>query len=671
MVTQKRFYKGDSRYFAARQCVHRFSLIFFFLLLLFSCNKSISDNSTQQAEVEKIAAIEIEDFSLAQIAQHIKLLSTELDSISNQNASEPLKATYAYKIGSLYMRKRVLDSAKIYFNQAHQYFQKNRNQHNQIKAKLYSDYGYTKFLSENDIKGANQFLNEAIALVIADSSKNEISPYEKVIVLTNGSEISFVMNKFYEAIDFNHIALRYIPKIKEGPTRSHYTFRAYYELFNLQNKLVNTNTDSLKKYLRRIKAYTPNDRYQRFFHKLKGLYFLETNEADSAAFYFTKAHEFDLKQMELKKGNEDFTDYYNLLEIQLNLALALLEGGHYEKANKELKVFEEDYYHKIDSAKIDDDILELYHLASAKYTEHTKNLEKYIYHNEQLEHLIDKDLEKSNHESYDKISSLNLIHQKKDSLSDLSENFKKEKKKLLVFRSILFLLGLVIVLAGAFAGNFYLQRKNAELVQEKERVSLKNRLLKTQLEPRFILNTLNNLNYLIDIDKKDESIAFLDDFGQLLRNTVQQTQDDLIPIEDEIQFLNSYCQLQKITHNHNFDYTIDVDEELDIENLAISPFLIQPYIENAILDPSNNYEGDCKLNISFQRGQEYAIVHIEAENHNQKEDEELSLPRFSAISKERFDLLSKQFGTGKKFSVEDKREGIKRSILIHLPYKEI
>lgn len=649
----------------------KLSLLFsFFLLLLFSCNQIDEDSQSFKNEVASIANIEIEDMETKEINETIRKLVYKSDSLAKMPNLEPLKAAYAYKIGSLYMRRRTLDSAKNYFRQAHSFFKETRNQYNSIRAKLYSDYGYTKFLSDKDVAEANKFLNEAIAIVIADSIKNELSPYEKLIVLTNASEISFVMNKYREAIDFNHLALSYVPQVKKGPTRSHYTFRIYYELFNLQTKLLDPSTDSLAKYLRRIKIYTPNDRYKRFYHKLKGLYFLETNELDSAITYFTKAHEFDLRQMEKLKGNGLFTDYYNFLEIQLNLAHALLLNGEYEKAKEQLTFFEENYYAKSNKIKLDDDILELYHIASADYAKHFKDLEKYSYHNQKLIDLIDQDLQKTNHDSYDKISSLNTIHLKKNSLSDLTKNFQKETKRLFYSRSVLVFLGLIIILASAFAGNFFLQRKNTEIVQEKERMALKNKLIKTQLEPRFILNTLSNLNYLIGIDKQKDAIAFLDNFGELLRNTIQQTQDDLLPIEDEIQFLTSYCQLQKITHNKNFEYKIIIDEGLDVEGLAISPFLIQPYVENAILDPTNNYDKDCKLEMVIKKGDGEIFVEISVDNQNIQNQENSRL-LINAISKERFELLSKQFGTNKEFRVSDEKQENIRLISIWLPYKEI
>lgn len=628
------------------------------------------DSEALKNKVTTIANIEIEDLNLTEINQTIQTLTHQADSLSQSTHVEPLKAAYSYKIGALYMRKRTLDSAKIYFKQAHNFYKENRNQYNATRAKLYSDYGYTKFLSDKNITEANNFLNEAIAIVVADSLKNELSAYEKLIVLTNASEISFVMNKYYEAIDFNHLALSYVPQVKEGPTRSHYTFRIYYELFNLQTKLLNPSTDSLAKYLRRIKVYTPNERYKRFYHKLKGLYFLQTEQADSAIQYFTKAHEFDLKQMEKLKEKGVFTDYYNFLEIQLNLAHALLLNGEYEKAKEQLTFFEENYYTKSDEIKLDDDILELYHIASSDYSRHFKDLETFSYHNQKLIELIDKDLQKTNHDSYDKISSLNTIHLKKDSLSDLTKNFKKETKRLFYSRSAFVLLGLIIIMTSIFASNFYLQRKNSEIIQEKERMALKNKLIKTQLEPRFILNTLSNLNYLIGIDKQKDAISFLDNFGELLRNTVQQTQDDLIPIEDEIQFLKSYCQLQKITHNRSFDYQITIDENIDIETSAISPFLIQPYVENAILDPTNNYDQDCKLNISIQKGEGEIFVEICVDNEN-IQNQENSKSAFNTISKERFELLSKQFETNKEFRVSEDTQGSIRHISIWLPYKQI
>ncbi len=120
-------------------------------------------------------------------------------------------------------------------------------------------------------------------------------------------------------------------------------------------------------------------------------------------------------------------------------------------------------------------------------------------------------------------------------------------------------------------------KENAELKRKTLETQLN--LLKTQINPHFLFNTINNIDVLIENNPKAAS-DYLRKLGDLLRFMLYRVNErDMIPLEDEIEYLKKYIDLQKIRSiNPKFvDFTI----KGDTASITIAPMVFIVFVENA------------------------------------------------------------------------------------------
>jgi len=119
------------------------------------------------------------------------------------------------------------------------------------------------------------------------------------------------------------------------------------------------------------------------------------------------------------------------------------------------------------------------------------------------------------------------------------------------------------------------------ILREKKRATLQNELdfLKQQLSPHFLFNTLNNISALIAIDPKKAEKS-MNELSSLLRITLYQTTDKFIPINDEIEILKKYANLEKLRLDENYDLAFDV--QIQDYTMQVAPLIAMPILENAM-----------------------------------------------------------------------------------------
>ncbi|SEA84973.1 sensor histidine kinase [Alkalimonas amylolytica] len=124
--------------------------------------------------------------------------------------------------------------------------------------------------------------------------------------------------------------------------------------------------------------------------------------------------------------------------------------------------------------------------------------------------------------------------------------------------------------------------------QQLEKGLLKAELqaLKSQLNPHFLLNTLNAIVSLIRTEDKTKALQATNQLSQLLRFVLQTQQQEAVPLRHEWQFMDLYFALQRLRFGERLQLDIALDEQLD--NCLVPPLLLQPLFENAI-------EHSCKL----------------------------------------------------------------------------
>ena len=142
-----------------------------------------------------------------------------------------------------------------------------------------------------------------------------------------------------------------------------------------------------------------------------------------------------------------------------------------------------------------------------------------------------------------------------------------------------------------------------------DRLQAEQRALRAQMNPHFIFNIVSSAQYLVMKEKNEKAIHFLGMFSKLMRNILDYSNNSFIQLEEEITFLENYIELEQMRMENSFSFNIEV--EVKNRELRIPPFLIQPFIENAIHHGLKDKEGDRRIKLSMDYNSNFLIVVIE------------------------------------------------------------
>ncbi len=153
---------------------------------------------------------------------------------------------------------------------------------------------------------------------------------------------------------------------------------------------------------------------------------------------------------------------------------------------------------------------------------------------------------------------------------------------------------------------YYSLRANQKQKLANNLLALKS--MRSQMNPHFIFNALNSVNSFIAVNDERNANRYLSEFSALMRSVLENSEEDFIPFQKEIELLGLYVKLEHNRFKDKFDYTIHVDKNIDLESYAIPPMLLQPYIENAIWHGLRYKKEKGILNISIARKDENSIT---------------------------------------------------------------
>lgn len=166
---------------------------------------------------------------------------------------------------------------------------------------------------------------------------------------------------------------------------------------------------------------------------------------------------------------------------------------------------------------------------------------------------------------------------------------------------------IVIVLVSGFTYFIYRQRS---LENKQKQTALEQRFLRSQLNPHFIANALMAIQTFMLKNQADKAAIYLAKFSKLMREILENSRQEFIRVEDEIQMLTNYLDIHRVRLNESFDYTIEVDDTIDIETDAIPPMFVQPFIENAIEHGITNAKTKGQIKLKLFKEGEYISIEI-------------------------------------------------------------
>lgn len=132
--------------------------------------------------------------------------------------------------------------------------------------------------------------------------------------------------------------------------------------------------------------------------------------------------------------------------------------------------------------------------------------------------------------------------------------------------------------------------------------------LRAQMNPHFIFNSLNSIQQMILRGEETTATRYLSKFSKLLRIVLLQSDKTTVTLNEEIETLNLYLELEALRYSESFEYSVDADSMIDKEDTEIPTLLVQPFVENAIWHGLMHKQGARKLHIHFGLNNEEQLV---------------------------------------------------------------
>ncbi|WP_171817618.1 tetratricopeptide repeat protein [Chryseobacterium sp. StRB126] len=166
---------------------------------------------------------------------------------------------------------------------------------------------------------------------------------------------------------------------------------------------------------------------------------------------------------------------------------------------------------------------------------------------------------------------------------------------------------LSVVLGGYF---YYRNNKQKQKITILEKDRIKQKLLLSQMNPHFIFNSIDNIQSLIINGKENVAISYLNSFSKLTRQILENSNENYISLQEEIDMVENYLSIQQLLYNDRFNYSINIVNVSDTESYFIPPMLTQPFIENAIKHGIRNKDEKGMIEIAFSFSQEKLFFEI-------------------------------------------------------------
>ena len=140
------------------------------------------------------------------------------------------------------------------------------------------------------------------------------------------------------------------------------------------------------------------------------------------------------------------------------------------------------------------------------------------------------------------------------------------------------------LLSGLAVGIIYLifRAQHRRNLNKRQVIESKLQALRAQMNPHFLSNALNAINYFILDNNAFAASRYLTKFSRLIRLILDHSQSAHITLGKELEALDLYLELEKLRYEDKFDFQIDVHEDISPQLVLIPPLIIQPFAENAV-----------------------------------------------------------------------------------------
>lgn len=239
----------------------------------------------------------------------------------------------------------------------------------------------------------------------------------------------------------------------------------------------------------------------------------------------------------------------------------------------------------------------------------------------------------------------------------------------LSFQKKIYLLATSVGLMAIVALIFFIRQQRFK--NKKNILETEQRLNRARMNPHFFFNALSSLQKFALTGADGNAMASnLSKFSHIMRETLESTYKEYVTIEQEMEFLHEYLDVQKMRFPQAFTFKIEAVNGLEIHEILIPSMIIQPFVENSIEHGFSgiNYPGEVL--IRFEQVENEVLIEIKDNGKgltgSSKDDNE-HISRANQIIRDRIYLLNIKLKSKAGFSINNASSGLGVEVRINLP----
>ncbi len=245
-------------------------------------------------------------------------------------------------------------------------------------------------------------------------------------------------------------------------------------------------------------------------------------------------------------------------------------------------------------------------------------------------------------------------------------------KKLPLFHKAIIIIG-AISLGTSLA--FFFKRKKInqyrlKIEDLKAEIALSElKTLSANMNPHFIFNALNSLHQFVCKNDKKPASDFINQFALIMRKTLINSEKMKVLLEDDLELLRLYLELESARLDHKFMYSLKVEPTIKPANTLVPPGIIQPLVENSIWHGITPLDRNGKIKIRVKKDDGKLIYYIKDNGVGRTHSKDnLKESRGISITRKRIELLNQIEKSNGEFKISDRNKGV--SVKVELPFEK-
>lgn len=281
--------------------------------------------------------------------------------------------------------------------------------------------------------------------------------------------------------------------------------------------------------------------------------------------------------------------------VYINLGWAQFLAQRYEEAEKNilegLKIAEE--------VDLKEEASRASHLASGLY-ETTGDFKNALLHSRKAEQFDRQFLDESTIRYVNDVIFRYDTEKKTNEIAVLAKENELITMELKKNKTVLLISGIALAL---LAGIFYILYRQYQLNNEKKLLTLEQSMLRSQMNPHFLFNSLNSIKLYIINNEQKNAVYYLNKFSKLVRKILEASSLKEIPLAEELETVELYMNIENIRFSNEINFETNVEEVVDPHVVKIPSLILQPFLENALWHGLSSKDGEKNITLDISRGE--------------------------------------------------------------------